>query len=477
MKRNDGAAIVTWARSMRSARKTVLLCWFLFAMLNGLVFLLNTNKRLSFVDLFIISEDHAVGVSVGKPKEIDNAIQPTFDDMHDFRVGPRKEPYRTGNSKQDLERNNNQTKTIHPLHAGVCKLEGQFKDDNEGSLYAAAWLSSKETLFQNEKYTRKFMKEYSADYLNQELGFFAAVGGERVLYQPLDMFDFFVHHLSGYDFYTNHDTQWDMEIMRLMQDMIEGYRKKGYNNPSRVRTGNVLAIIPFHSGASTGKSGDTLSKTRMYLEATVLTVSIVFPNIAVFVASPEDYSWLVFQSGLNRFLYDVQLVEGMKASTHLCFATSVVAKEKLLNDSYDASFDWIYYTESDQIPHLRNVDTLLEWAMNANSLVIPHRGESRWHPQDVALHAEPPEKLLKLNSKIMEKQLHLVDDIISTSCCFKQNCLDISHHNFTNFDNASTKIFRLHENFVQIAGTGNTFAQKFRTCKLSTPRRNCIEDY
>jgi hypothetical protein len=142
------------------------------------------------------------------------------------------------------------------------------------------------------------MQEVNA---SRELGFFSAIVGSYIVYQSVDMFDFLAHHLSGYDYSTNRDKKWGSEMLQLLQEMMEGYRKKGYNNPSRVRNGNVLAIMPFHSGASKGKSGDSLSKAHMYLQATILAVAAVFPNIAVFVASTEDYNWLVYESGLTGF--------------------------------------------------------------------------------------------------------------------------------------------------------------------------------
>jgi hypothetical protein len=168
----------------------------------------------------------------------------------------------------------------------------------------------------------------------------------------------------------------------------------------------------------------------------------------------------------------------MRDPAHFCIATSVVAKEKLLDGSYDASFEWIYYTEADQLPHLQDVDRLLELSMNTYSVVIPHRGETQWHPHDVSPHTvETPNHLLERESKILWKELHPVDDIMSTSCCFDRNCMDITPDTFKPFDNSSVKLFRQHESFAQIAGTGNLFALRYRTCKLSKRRHSCIEDY
>jgi hypothetical protein len=57
--------------------------------------------------------------------------------------------------------------------------------------------------------------------VNQELGFFAATVGSQILYQSVDMFEFFVQHLSEYDYSLEFDTSWDSEILRLLKDMIE----------------------------------------------------------------------------------------------------------------------------------------------------------------------------------------------------------------------------------------------------------------
>jgi hypothetical protein len=109
--------------------------------------ILYANKR-SFADHLKTQE--AVVVNIIKPKEIGDAIQPTFAEFQDFRAGPRYSLYAAGNSMKDLELKYNQTGNTDPLYAGMCKFEGYFKRKNAGSLYAAAWLSSKETLFKNE---------------------------------------------------------------------------------------------------------------------------------------------------------------------------------------------------------------------------------------------------------------------------------------------------------------------------------------
>jgi hypothetical protein len=475
---NPDVAAMSTGRNCGSRRVVIILVPF-FMFFNALVFFMFPSKRACADQLTTEVVVHVTKpnktVDASKPKEVPDAIQPSFAEFQDFRAGPRNQVYAAGSTMKDLELKHKRAggKTTDPLYAGMCKFEG---DSKTASLYAAAWLSSKETILKVEKFTRQYMQEEQEDFVNQELGFFAAVEGDaQIAYSSVDMFDFFVHHLSGYDFSIRYDENWDPEMLRLLQGMIEGYRKKGYNNPSRVRNGNVLAILPFHSGASTGRSINGISKAHMFLQATIITVAAVFPNIAVFVASPEDYNWLVYESGLNRFLYDVQLISWMRNPSHLCVATSVVAKEKLLDGSYDASFEWIYYTESDQLPHLRNVDNLLELAMQENTLVIPHRGECLWHPQDVALQSvEPPGDLA---NPILEKELLLVDDIMSASCCFDQRCLDVTQDTFTPFNKSSVKLFQQHESFVHIAGTGNNFEAIYRTCKLSTHRRhNCIED-
>jgi hypothetical protein len=477
MQNADAAAILT-GRNCGPRRLVVFLVPF-FVVFNALVVFMAPTKikcvdQLTAKVVVTTSKPKEIA-DTSKPKEITHAIQPHFAAFQDFRAGPRKSRYTAGNSMQALEKKFNQTEVIkNPLDAGMCKLEGGFKENNLGSTYAAAWLSSKETLLKVEKFTRQYVEEEQEDDVNQELGYFAAAGSAEILYQSLDMFDFFVHHLSGYDYSIVNNERWDPEMLRLLQEMIEGYREKGYNNPSRVRNGNVLAILPFHSGASTGRNGNGVSKAHMYLQATILAVAAVFPNIAVFVASPEDYNWLVFESGLNQFLYDVELVSWMRNPSHLCVATNVVAKEKLLDGSYDASFEWIYYTESDQVPHLRNVDNLLELAMQENSLVIPHRGHCLWHPQDAALHSvEPPQDLLNPR---LEKELHQVDDIMSASCCFDRSCLDISEDTFTHYANSSVMLFCQHESFAIIAGTGHIYENRYRTCKLRQQRHSCNKE-
>jgi hypothetical protein len=122
----------------------------------------------------------------------------------------------------------------------MCKIEGSARVSQD--TYAATWLSSRETFLINHVFTRQGMNGLVGVTL--EAGFLWAVNtGNRFVYRPVDMFDFFVHHLRGYDKFTGVHPWWNMVVQRLLEDMIAGYRKKGCNNPSRVRNGNLLAIL------------------------------------------------------------------------------------------------------------------------------------------------------------------------------------------------------------------------------------------
>jgi hypothetical protein len=406
---------------------------------------------------------------------VPDIIQPTFPEFRDFMFsGPRKSRFRTGHSWEDLLANT--TGAYDPLFAGMCRIEGPARVSPD--TYSATWLSSKETFVSNRMFVRSAIT--GLDGISLEAGFMWAVRPPtRIVYRPVDMFDFFVHHLSGYDKFTGVHPWWNMELQRLLEDMIAGYRKKGYNNPSRVRNGNVLAILPYYSGVKFRKRliSNRVAISRLYLRASILAHSLVFPNIVVVAASHDDYNWITYESGLNKFLYDVQLLElDDEILVKLPFGSNVVVKEKLLDGSYDRGFDWVYYSETDQLPHLRDVDHLLQWAMKENAVLVPHRGQPVWHPRDLAPNSEPQKELTQQWFYEITPSLPLqqVDDIRSASCCFDRTCPAVVAEDFKPIKDGSFTLFQQHESFAYLAGTGNVQTHVYKPCKLSTPRTACL---
>lgn len=398
----------------------------------------------------------------------DFAITPTFETFHDFRLGPRPHPLKTGKSLSELKKNMSDIIDDDRPFAGFYTVPGHL-------YYAAAWLSNTPTLLQNRYITEDFLQTGNP---NMEYGFFAAWKGVRQSAVTMDMFDFMVHHLSNFRKVAQGKFKTlDEDVLRLCATMEAGYRKRGYNNPIGKRNGNVLAVLPFYASEKSQGANvqvkTSLSHRHAFLNLTVITLANVFPNIAVFVATQADYDYVIHESGLNRFLYDVHFASDLPKPEALPYGTSVKTKSLFQNKTYDLTqFEFVYYSESDQLPHLRNVDVLLRQASKESSLVIPHRLQPFPRLEDISNHTVFRKGGETTVNEWTSMRLHEVPDLTKSRCCFpvpprKAEKISLKQNP------EGLAFFRQYESFAYLAGTGNIHRGEYQACNLTESSAIC----
>lgn len=331
-------------------------------------------------------------------------LQSTFDGFHNFLVdGPRKRPFSLGLGIPEIslllpEDNHDHSKTYNDL-VSFYQIKGAY--------YAAAWLSTTETFLTNPHLAdleRKNHQNKSTHGWSLEVGTWVGVRG-RKNHRTIDMLDFFVHHLSRYKgAYSvrgpDQITNWKMYLAGL-NAMQYSYEEQPFNNPNMDRNGRVLVICPFH-GTSDNHSGQ--DEKRLHLNVTIKALARVFPNIVVTVCDAVHWDYVANTSGLAGYLYDVLLVKNLSMApivkcTHLPFLSNVQVR-RLLQEGYY----WIYYTESEQPPHLTNLNALLKETLHNRTVVVPHRSQPVALPRDlnVSIASKRAQRFLQItNSKVL----------------------------------------------------------------------------
>ncbi|CAJ1962141.1 unnamed protein product [Cylindrotheca closterium] len=389
-------------------------------------------------------------------------LESTFDGFHDFLVdGPRRRPFSSGLAvtAELLMRQANSGSTSKNYDDGVSFFQ------SKGAYYAAAWLSTTETFLSNTKLDLQANRKKSERGWNMEAGTWVGIKG-RKNHRTNDMLDFFVHHLSRYKGpYSvrgpDQESNWEMYLEGL-DAMQYTYEERPFNNPSMDRNGRILVMCPYH-GTSDNHSGQ--DEKRLHLNVTIKALARVFPNIVVTVCDDVNLNYVASESGLNEYLYDVLLVKNLSMApilkcTHLPFLSNVQVRRLLQKGYYSTDqFDWIYYTESDQPPHLTSLNALLKETLYKNrTVVVPHRSHPIALPRDlnVSMASKQTKRFLEINSA---KVLHRVDDLREYSCCFLGK-------NKTAWEAPDVELFQQYNGHAQVTGECNPFQLTCNICKF-----------
>lgn len=107
-----------------------------------------------------------------------------------------------------------------------------------------------------------------------------------------------------------------------------------------------------------------------YLRACFWSFYEFFPNIMMGVSRREDVTWGFNESGLPFF--DIVLLDKLPKSAGLPVGTTQQVKARLQDGRYD--FDYIFFTESDQILISRQLPLMFENLKRyPGRMLLPHR--------------------------------------------------------------------------------------------------------
>ncbi len=255
--------------------------------------------------------------------------------------------------------------------------------------YSASYLTTKEHLIdvKSENYNLTWVNCEMASFIHMRHSpnFFVNAAGKGMIMQSLDVLDFSVIHLSAFErssrrwkdklWFTPKErkTAWHnidavKEAAQVLEQLVNPKvtgRKLIYS-PEALKT---VVVMPFLGGAM-GAGHSELGNRFEYLKACFWSFYEFVPNIVAGVSRQEDVDWAFKESGLP--FYDIILIDNLPKSAGLPVGTTQQVKKRLLSGKYD--FDYIFFTESDQILITRELQLMYENLKEyPHRMILPHR--------------------------------------------------------------------------------------------------------
>ena len=281
--------------------------------------------------------------------------------------------------------------------------------------------------------------------------------------------------------------------------------------------------MPYYATAGGDSGHSALESRRAYLKLTLESLKPTFPKYTVCVATEPDYAYVTNATNGLGF-YDVLKRFDIPKPSRLGFATLYTAQQALQHDPRWADFKFVFYTESDQILHVRDVNQLLHIAGNGAvpNHVLPHRVMPAPRRRDMgpepldwtgrpgadssnAEAGDAPKKPGKAKARrgfrhapgamaLAEfalndaKALHRVVDVTKASCCFDRAPCAKHRSHWKNGRDRAVELFQIADpasspsdeapgdSFALIAGEGNFLRQHFRVCAVNADARDFCHD-
>ena len=213
------------------------------------------------------------------------------------------------------------------------------------------------------------------------------------------------------------------------------------------RTVVIMPFLASDNGAGHSKLGNRL----VYLSACFWSFYSEYNHIVAYVKSEKDYNFAKNFSKLPFF--DVVLLKDLPKSASLPIASVKTTKLKL--STGERNFDYIFYTESDQVLVMRNHEIYYDYIdKNPRQLVVPHR-----------LMPYPPEIIKGFHGRDMNTNYsrHTWEDV---KCCMpRQNCQwdrDSWHH----VKSPMVPLVQIFDLQVPL-GNSNFLKETYRICDLN----------
>lgn len=207
-----------------------------------------------------------------------------------------------------------------------------------------------------------------------------------------------------------------------------------------------------------GAGHSVLGNRYVYLEACFWSIYKFVPNIIVSVTSQADVDWA---RNSSMPFYDVYLMQGLPKPASLPVATTQETKRRLLSGHLD--FDYIFYTESDQILLWRIQGYMYDYLKQyPGHMLLPHRLMA--YPARVIeeVHFRPLSRNYAAKASQLNKTVRAWQ---SMSCCLnRQNCK--SRKKWVPLRNAQVNSL----NYMGIEvplGNVNFLDEMYRACKLT----------
>lgn len=287
---------------------------------------------------------------------------------------------------------------VGPLDYPPAAFQGLFRCDvgTGCPTYSAAFLATRAQLVGRAVGPAQLNNKLT----NMESASYHLFGGkgESAVWTSVDAFDFSVEHVSMYERVLQ-STSLPPSPLRSallaaygqrLSLMERDHRAKCSEGPHAERWhaarkgsaaqelgSRTVAVMPFYAvGAG---SGHSIRDTKLkYLNITVHSILCHFDAVVVAVSHPLDQAYVLEQSGLP--IYDVIVHSDLPRPSSTGMFTLQRVQDKLLHDPKWQQFDFVFYTEADQILHLRTAQVFAPLlATNAKDRA-QHRGPTKAQP-------------------------------------------------------------------------------------------------
>lgn len=239
--------------------------------------------------------------------------------------------------------------------------------------YAGAWLTSKKRFLDTEQGINSIANLEAASFHMVRRGCHLC----RTV-MSRDYLDFMVEHLSSTTNQIPNPSPQVFELLmkrmkRTSQVLKERVPKRDPDN----RLNATIAVMVYSSN-TVSASGDAQSKIRKYFfESTFWSVHRYIPNIAIIVGSKTDEEAV---KQLNLPIFAVGELSGPLKNgggdTHLLpkFGLQFIFRNLKETPVWN-SFKYVYYTEGDELLHMRNAQEIYNVIdiTEGGHIVVPHR--------------------------------------------------------------------------------------------------------
>lgn len=327
---------------------------------------------------------------------------------------------------------------------------------DHGEVYAASYLITKKHIMTHKiDYNLSECNTEFASFMLMDTSMDAKRDKDGTLIQSLDVLDFSVIHLSaferlqrrhGYSEKTKAnklDAIKNATVFLKERAMIAKSNSSFKYRPEAIRT---VAIMPF-LGSEVGAGNSLVANRLHYLRACFWSLYYEFPHVVAVVKNTKDQD--IARNFSELPFFDVLVASHIPTSSSLPVACLQMTRQKLADGSWD--FDYIYFTESDQVLMMRQHEAIFSHLVKyPRRVLVPHR-------------LIPYPSFILKNYK-REKDASSLTAWEGLNCCMpRQNCVTRSTW-VSPMDKALSflQIFGL-----QVAlGNCNFHAESFRACKL-----------
>lgn len=233
--------------------------------------------------------------------------------------------------------------------------------------YSASFLTSKEQLLSNPV-TDFHMERPNT---NMETASYHAMGHRNRydVWRTVDALDFTVEHLSMYERMLHSQTMKKGARSKIAEAVYAVFLERLRRYESHLRRtcpsgqsssfgGRTVGVMPFYAAGGAGSGHTRRESKALYLNITIRSIRCHFGAIAVSCLHPGDKAYL--EAGIGLPEIDAVLwidPDGLKVQkpSFLGVATVRELQQRFANktSSFARQFDFIFYTEADQVLHIR----------------------------------------------------------------------------------------------------------------------------